>query len=1019
VAYKENKELTMHTKLRHMLSRGALVVVLVAALGIGGLGLGAAQAASLPASPCVETTPGQRTCELWATTGTLTLPDAAVVPVWGYSDTAVGAAQVPGPALIVNQGDVVTIILHNGLSEATALQVTGQAMLPDLVGVPAGGTATYVFTASNPGTYLYEAGLLSNAQHQVAMGLYGALVVHSTAVPATGFVGQAYADPATAFTDEALVVLGTIDPGLNTNPVPAAFDMRDYRPAYYLINGQAYSNTQEITATFGVTSTVLLRYINADIDYHSMALLGLDQTVIAHNAFPLAHPLGVTAETIGPGQTSDVLVTVPATAPQGSKFPLYDGNLLFHNGGAAGYGGMLTFLSLPPAPPVGPDLTGPDTQSVSAAPNPTTGTAGALLTATVSDVTTGGANVQAAEYYIDATTGVGTAMAGTFGSPTAAVTANLSSATLGALASGNHTLYVRGQDSLGNWGAFNFVVLNLDKTGPASTGLALTPNPTNGTVTVALHATGDDRQTGNGTVVAAEYFIGATGTNGSGIALTVTPGDQVASLDTTILTTTTSLMAQGAYTVSVHTLDALGNWGAFATTVLKLDKTGPTTGGAAAMPNPNNGKLGVNSTTPVVRVTATITDPLMSSVQSNVASVEGFIDTAGINGSGFLFEPTDGVFNSPVEAAYSDIPLTTINGLATGAHTLYVHGKDTSGNWGTFATVTLIIDKVGPVVSALAAVPNPTNTGASSNISFALSGTAADPVVPGTGAGLAVTAAEWFYGADPGVGNGTPMTGVFGTPTVNISATVNFVTLGWTAGNHTLLVRAKDTAGNWGTPASIVVNVVRPNNIFANGFDAGNFAAWTTATNVVVGNAIGINVQAAAAQAGGFGMRARIQGNTPGYVTDGTPNLENSYHARFYFNPRGTTTGNAGPTLTIFSGQNAAGTTFFQVQYQRLNAGSYRVRLSVLHAGGTPTTNWYPIAGNAWNAIEIAWQSGTNASASLYTGGTLRQTLTGLNTSAYLLDGVRLGPSTGFVNTSVGTMYFDSFVSTRNSVIGP
>ena len=98
--------------------------------------------------------------------------------IWGYSATgASGTATLPGPVLIVNQGDTVTVTLHNNLSEPTALLFQGQAMVPDLTGVAAGGTKAYTFTATNPGTFLYEAGLIPGKQHQVAMGLYGALVV--------------------------------------------------------------------------------------------------------------------------------------------------------------------------------------------------------------------------------------------------------------------------------------------------------------------------------------------------------------------------------------------------------------------------------------------------------------------------------------------------------------------------------------------------------------------------------------------------------------------------------------------------------------------------------------------------------------------------------------------------------------------------------------------------------------------------------------------------------------------------
>ncbi len=54
-------------------------------------------------------------------------------------------------------------------------------MIPDTTGVAAGASTIYTFTASSPGTFLYEAGLTPNGQHQVAMGLYGALIVRPTA----------------------------------------------------------------------------------------------------------------------------------------------------------------------------------------------------------------------------------------------------------------------------------------------------------------------------------------------------------------------------------------------------------------------------------------------------------------------------------------------------------------------------------------------------------------------------------------------------------------------------------------------------------------------------------------------------------------------------------------------------------------------------------------------------------------------------------------------------------------------
>ena len=64
------------------------------------------------------------------------------------------------------------------------------------------------------------------------------------------------------------------------------------------------------------------------------------------------------------------------------------------------------------------------------------------------------ASVPLAEYFVDAigADGTGTAMTGPFGSPTASVSATLSTAQLATLSSGNHTIYVHGQDANG-WGA--------------------------------------------------------------------------------------------------------------------------------------------------------------------------------------------------------------------------------------------------------------------------------------------------------------------------------------------------------------------------------------------------------------------------------------------------------------------------------------------------------------------------------------------------------------------------------------
>jgi FtsP/CotA-like multicopper oxidase with cupredoxin domain len=959
----------------------------------------------LPATPCVSTGTNV-TCDLWAEVGSTLLPDGASVTIWGYSATDGGVPALPGPVLIVNQGDTVTVNLTNHLLEPTALHFQGQDMLPDTTGLAAGASAAYVFTAANPGTYLYEAGPLSNAQHQVAMGMYGALIVRPLDGLGQPLLNQAYAGLSTAFDDEFLVVLSTIDPALNSSLDPASFDMRNFAAKYRLINGKAYPNTDPILTTAGLK--VLLRYINADLLHHSMTLLGLHQTVIANDGSPFTYSHRMVAETIGPGQTADMLVDVPLTVAPGSQFALYDGSMMLKNSSAADFGGMLTFM-IAAGIPGGPG-PGPSTTSISLTPNPTGGPDASLVPVTLNAtmVSNDPGGLTAAEYFEGAIgiNGSGCPMAV---SPVSIIIP-ISGATapcvdLTTLASGKRTFYVHGQDATG-WGPINFAVLTLDKTGPATSGLNLMPNPTNGSMDVALTATGSDQANGNSAIAAAEYFIdGAM----PGTPMTVNITDAVASLDAVIMMSIVDALAQGPHAITVHSQDSLGNWGDLASIDLVVDKSGNVTVIDSLNPNPNNGHLPVNTNVPAVRVTATATN----TGGSTISVVEGFIDVVGADGTGFLFIPSDGLFNNATETAYADIPLTTVVLLADGPHNIFVHSKSLAGNWGATTSMPLIVDKTSPVVSGIDWTPNPMNAGPSNNTSFTLIAQANDGGVAPTN----IVRAEWFDGNDPGIGNGNPMTGTFDSPSVNLSATVNFVALGWSTGNHTVYVRALDAAGNWGSPVARIINVVMPNDIFADGFEAGNFSAWN-------GGATGARISATPASAlvGGYGMQAVLgNGTAPGFVTDLTPINETSYSGQFYFDPNGVLTGNNN-VVTILNGMNQAGTSLLRVEFRRqiTGGGTYQIRAAVRRAGGNSNTNWFSIS-NAPHTIQVNWMSANPASFSLYIDGVLRQTINGLVTTGatYLLERVDLGPSAGLAANASGTMYFDAYASARRVLVPP
>jgi FtsP/CotA-like multicopper oxidase with cupredoxin domain len=126
---------------------------------------------------------GTVTCDIYSRAGTTAMPGAlTTIPIWGFASDAGSPATAPGPVLVVRQGDQVTINLHNGLTQPMSLALPGQRGVnggagDDLTGVGPNGVQSYAFTASRPGTFVYEAGHTADGARQVAMGLAGALVV--------------------------------------------------------------------------------------------------------------------------------------------------------------------------------------------------------------------------------------------------------------------------------------------------------------------------------------------------------------------------------------------------------------------------------------------------------------------------------------------------------------------------------------------------------------------------------------------------------------------------------------------------------------------------------------------------------------------------------------------------------------------------------------------------------------------------------------------------------------------------
>jgi FtsP/CotA-like multicopper oxidase with cupredoxin domain len=354
-----------------------LLALLVSPLLVSGALL--SPAGSRPAAAATEgdntmgvvcTTAGPNpTFNLTTRWGYINLPDGTTAYMWGYSE-GTKPFQHPGPVLCVNEGDTVTVILKNGFTgtgaplKAPAVslifpgqenvtangvpsepQLTGGALTSLAQAAQPGGTVTYSFVASKPGTFLYESGggqlatgtpsPYSSPQVQVRMGLFGALIVRPSMGPNFVFnrADSEFKAPTATASSEFLVLLSEIDPYLSSRVKKGnAFNMNTYHPRYWLINGRGFPDSIADnfaswlpTQPYGSLAPILPydattnplpavdRYLSVGSMEFPFHPHGNNGKVIGRDGSPLAGPGGEDmsfdkfAVNIGPGQTWDVL----------------------------------------------------------------------------------------------------------------------------------------------------------------------------------------------------------------------------------------------------------------------------------------------------------------------------------------------------------------------------------------------------------------------------------------------------------------------------------------------------------------------------------------------------------------------------------------------------------------------------------------------------------------------------------------------------------------------------------------
>jgi hypothetical protein len=237
---------------------------------------------------------------------------------------------LPSPVLEMNVGDTADITLNIGMmTPQEAAPYNGHTIHPHGVdvaqsedGVPETGAAVlgdnYSFSVDSryTGGHMYHC-----HQHTVKhleMGMYGALIVKD---------GNRINSGGPTYDYEWNMVLSTVDPAYHSNnAVGDSTVFADYNPRYFLINGQeglsSGSPAETLTAAPGARVAIRLIGIHStNSTFRIRDSGGSSRSFTLYNidGFPLPNSRNVSSLEVSPGQTKDIMVTLPSGS--GSWYP--------------------------------------------------------------------------------------------------------------------------------------------------------------------------------------------------------------------------------------------------------------------------------------------------------------------------------------------------------------------------------------------------------------------------------------------------------------------------------------------------------------------------------------------------------------------------------------------------------------------------------------------------------------------------------------------------------------------------
>lgn len=252
----------------------------------------------------------------------------------GMGGGGMGGCQLGGPTLELGVGQQANVTLNMMMAPQEAPPYHGHTIHPHGLdvpqsedGVPETGAAVlgdnYSFNVDSRyvGAHAYHCHV--HTVKHLEMGMYAAFVVKD--VDSRGNFLNVINRGGPSYDYEWNMVLSTVDPAYHTATGDSTV-FADYNPKYFLLNGnEGKSKTtpaENVTAAAGKKLAIRLigmQSVNSTFEIRNASGSSQSFTVYNKDGFKLGVPVTTNKLDLSPGQTADLMVTLPSSA--GSWYP--------------------------------------------------------------------------------------------------------------------------------------------------------------------------------------------------------------------------------------------------------------------------------------------------------------------------------------------------------------------------------------------------------------------------------------------------------------------------------------------------------------------------------------------------------------------------------------------------------------------------------------------------------------------------------------------------------------------------